>query len=153
MPYPNQARDVFRSIDMSGGATACWPFKGALNSKGRPYFTIKGKKHLAYRLAYELVNGEDSLEDVIARHTCDNEKCCNPKHIVKGDHQDNMNDMKERERHGLPHHTIRAIRKLASLDNGPTHQEIGDLYGIGRSTVTEIVTRKNYDHVKDEQDG
>jgi hypothetical protein len=147
MSYPNKARDVFRSIDMTGGPDACWPFKGALNAKGRPYFTLSGKKVLAYRLAYELVNGEGTLTDTIARHTCDNEACCNPRHIVKGTHQQNMNDMKERERHGLPHHTVRAIRTLAS--KGTTHQDIADLYGIGRSTVTEIVNRTNYNHVED----
>ncbi len=150
MPYPNQARDVFRSVDMSGGRDACWPFKGKLNGKGRPYFTVSGKKHLAYRLTTDLVKGEEYLKDQIARHTCDNEVCCNPSHIIPGAHQDNMNDMKERERHGLPHHTVRAIRKLASKQDGQTHAEIGELYGIARSTVTEIVTRKNYDHVKDE---
>jgi hypothetical protein len=102
-----------------------------------------------YRLVYELVKGDNALEGKIARHTCDNEICCNPNHIVPGDHQQNMDDMKERERHGLPHHTIRAIRKLAT--DGRTHAEIADLYGIGRSTVTEIVNRTHYGHVKDEE--
>jgi hypothetical protein len=133
---------------MSGGHDVCWPFTGVVNNKGRPYFAVKGKKYLAYRLTYELVNGEGSLEGYIARHTCDNEICCNPHHIEKGDHQDNMNDMKERERHGLPHHTVRAIRKLGDL--GITHSVIGERFGIARSTVTEIINRTNYGHVKDE---
>jgi hypothetical protein len=137
---------------MSGGADACWPFKGKLNGKGRPYFTVAGKKHLAYRLAYELVNGDDTLEGVMARHTCDNEVCCNPRHIVPGDQQQNMNDMKERERHGIPHHAVRAIRKLGNTPNGPTHAEIAELYGMARSTVTEIINGKNYGHVKDIED-
>lgn len=152
MTRANQPHDVFRSVDMTGGPNACWPFKGKLNSKGRPYFTVRGEKHIAYRLTYELVNGFGSLDGKIARHKCDNEKCCNPNHIEKGDHQENMNDMKERERHGLPHHTIRAIRKLGATENGPTQQEIADLYGIGRSTVAEILSGKNYSHVKDEEE-
>jgi len=152
MAKANKPTDVFRSIDMTGGPDACWPFKGKANAKGRPYFKIRGEKVLAYRLSYELVNGKGSLTDKIARHTCDNEICCNPRHIVKGDHQENMNDMKARERHGLPHHTVRAIRKLAAQPNGPTHAEIGELYGIARTTVTEIVNRTNYAHVEDEED-
>jgi hypothetical protein len=120
----NQPHDIFRLINMSGGPDTCWPFKGKLNSKGRPYFTVDGEKFLAYR--------------------------CNPKHIVPGDHQANMNDMKERERHGMPHHVVRAIRKLAT--KGMTHQEIADLYGKGRSTITEVLTDVNYTHVKDEDD-
>ena len=149
MRRANKAVDVFRLIDMSAGRNACWPFTGALNNKGRPYFTVKGKKYLAYRLVYELVHGEGSLGGAIARHTCDNEVCCNDLHIVPGDHQQNMNDMKERERHGLPHHTIRAIRKLGDIGIG--HRAIADRFGIARSTVSEIIERVNYTHVVDEE--
>jgi hypothetical protein len=145
----NKPTDVFKYINMSGGANACWPFTGKVNNKGRPYFAVAGKKHLVYRLVYELVKGDDALKDRLARHTCDNEICCNPAHIVPGDHQQNMNDMKERERHGLPHHTIRAIRKLGAL--GISHSVIAGRFGIGRSTVTEIISRTNYAHVKDEE--
>lgn len=134
---------------MSAGPKACWPFTGKVNNRGRPYFACNGKKHLVYRFVYELVNGVDTLKDKVARHTCDNEICCNPNHIVPGDHQQNMNDMKERERHGLPHHTIRAIRKVGAL--GISHQVIADRFGLGRSTVTEIISRVHYDHVKDEE--
>lgn len=151
MRIPNKPTDVFKWIDMSGGPDACWPFKGKVNNRGRPYFACGGKKHLVYRFVYELVKGEGTLEGQIARHTCDNEICCNPAHIVPGDHQQNMNDMKERERHGLPHHTVRAIRKLAGMDL--SHQSIADRFGIGRSTVSEIVSGVHYSHVKDEDDG
>jgi hypothetical protein len=149
MTRRNKRIDLFMSIDMSAGPKACWPFKGKLNSKGRPYFTVGGQKFIAYRLAYELVHGEGSLDGLMARHTCDNEVCCNPHHIVKGEHQENMNDMKERERHGMPHHVVRAIRKLA--DKGMSHQEIADLYGKGRSTITEAINGTQYSHVKDEE--
>lgn len=148
MRIANKPTDVFKYIDMSGGKDVCWPFTGKVNNKGRPYFTCGGKKHLVYRFVYELVHGEGALDGFIARHTCDNEICCNPHHIVKGDHQQNMNDMKERERHGLPHHTIRAIRKLG--ETGVTHKSIADKFGVARSTVTEIVNRDNYTHVEDE---
>lgn len=149
MRIPNKPTDVFKYVDMSGGADACWPFTGKTNNKNRPYFTCGGKKHLVYRLVYELVTGEQ-IGDRIFRHSCDNEICCNPKHGVLGDHQENMNDMKERERHGLPHHTVRAIRKLG--DAGITHGVIASRFGIGRSTVTEIINRDNYKHVKDVED-
>ena len=59
--------------------------------------------------------------------------------------------MKTRERHGLPHHTINAIRKLAK-EGKATHKDIGELYGIGRSTVTNIVNGDRYKHVKDLED-
>ena len=144
----NKDTDVFKLIDMSGGSDSCWPFKGRLNSEGRPYFTADGVKQLAYRLVYELVTG-NSTQGQIIRHSCDNPVCCNPSHLELGSHQENMNDMKERERHGLPHHAIRAIRKLGAIQ-GLSHQSIADRFGIGRSTVTEIISGVHYSHVEDE---
>lgn len=149
MVRKNKPVDVFKYIDMSGGPDACWPWKGSLNSEGRPYIQIDGKKHLAYRVAYELVKGE-SLGKLMFRHTCDNEICCNPNHGVKGTHEQNMDDMKRRERHGLPHHTVRAIKKL--INEGRRDSEIAALYGISRTAVYEMRNSINYAHVKLEED-
>lgn len=136
---------------MTGGPDACWPWKGSLaGGKGRPYFTVDGKKVLAYRLVYELVSGEKLEDDDVIRHTCDNGAsgigCCNPAHLVKGTHQENMDDMKERQRHGLPHNTVRAIRRL--LEEGQTHETIARLYGISREAVTHINNKRAYRDVE-----
>lgn len=157
MPLPNNAKTVFTVVNMLTGpiyegpneeivGTRCWPYTNATNSEGRPYFRVNGKNVLAYRLVYELMIGPPGKKMV--RHKCDNPICCNPKHLILGSNQDNMNDLKERERHGLPHHTVRAIRKLAK--QGHTHAAIAELYGIGRSTVTEMVGEVNYAHVTEE---
>lgn len=143
----NKPADVFKHIDMTGGRDACWPWKRALAANGRPYFTLDGKKHLVYRLVRQLVTGEDSV--LIGRHKCDNPVCCNPAHIELGTHQENMDDMKGRERHGLPHHVVKAIRRL--LEAGRKQQEIADLYGISREAVSAIATNRVYQHVTEEQ--
>jgi hypothetical protein len=142
----NKKTDVFQHIDMSGGQDACWPWKSAVAGNKRPYFTIEGRKVLAYRLVKELVTGT-SLHGV-GRHTCDNPICCNPRHIVEGTHQQNMDDMKGRERHGLPHHVVKSIRRL--LNAGRTQQEIADLYGTSRETISAIATNRVYQHVKED---
>ena len=147
MARTNKPHDIWKMIDMSGGPEACWPFTGALNSEGRPYFTINGRKVLAYRETYEQYTG-DKLGDRLLRHKCDNQICCNPKHGEPGDHQQNMDDMKERERHGLSHHMVRSIRKM--LANGLTHQVIADFAGVDRTTITAIAGGKTHAHVKDE---
>lgn len=134
----NRPHDIFRWIDRSAGPTACWPWTGALNSKNMPYFTVDGVKHIAYRLAYVLIKGEGSLSpDQLIRHTCDNQACCNPEHHIPGTHQQNMDDMKARERHGLSRIVVRAIRKLSI--EGQTYNDIAQLYGITASSVGEIV--------------
>lgn len=155
MPYPNSAHNVFTVINMLTGpynerlGSRCWPFTGGLNAKGRPYYRVGGKSYLAYRLAYELVYGEGTLENKMAMHQCDNQVCCNPSHIKPGNQELNMKEMRDRERTGLPHHTVRAIRKLGE-SGAMTHQAIGELYGIARSTVSEILSGLKYRDVKEE---
>lgn len=157
VPLPNNAIAVFTVVNMLTGPmcerlqSRCWPFTNALNSKGRPYYRVGGKNYLAYRLVYELMRGVELDSKTMLRHQCDNPICCNPAHLIEGGHQENMNDMKERERHGLPHHTVRAIRKAAQRP-GVTHEDIAELYGLGRSTVSEIISGVHYSHVKEQDD-
>lgn len=134
---------VFQYIDMKeGDKDACWPWKGKTNAKdGRPYFTVEGKRRPSYSWVLELFTGKAPEEGNVARHNCDNPICCNPHHLVWGNHQDNMNDMKERERHGVPKTVVRAIHTLST--KGRTQQEIADLYGLSREAVSAIVTGRN----------
>lgn len=143
--------ELFRRIDTHGGDRAvCWEWRGKVNpTDGRPYVTFDGVRHLAYRVAYELVHGPGSLDGYVGRHTCDNKVCCNPWHLVPGDHQANMQDMRERDRHGLPALAVRNIRKL--LAAGRTQQEIADLYGCSREAISAIATGRNKAHVEGEQ--
>jgi len=155
----NSAHGVFLHVNMltgpeykdpeTGVVSRCWPYTLATNNEGRPYYTVAGKKILAYRLVYELVKGVE-LGNKIFRHKCDNQICCNPDHGIPGSHQENMDDMKSRERHGLPHVTVQAIRKAAAA-GVLTHAQIGTAFGVSRQTVGKIVNKDNYEHVKDEE--
>ncbi len=156
----NKPIDVFRYINLHGNdKSVCWEWTAGLGGRPndkRPYFTIDGSRRLAYRIVYELVNGAEIAQGALIRHTCDNRICCNPDHLVMGTHQDNMNDMKERERHGLPHHTVRAIRRLLATElldgrNQYTHKEIAERFGISRQEVTEINRGTVYQHVKEKE--
>jgi transcriptional regulator with XRE-family HTH domain len=68
-----------------------------------------------------------------------------------GTHQDNMDDMTSRGRHGLPATAIRAIRKL--LDQGVIQQEIADRYGVSRETISAVATGRVYGHVDKRAEG
>lgn len=139
----NQPRDVFKHIDMKGGDhVQCWPWKNKLNKKdGRPYFTVAGKRRPAYAFVIETTTGQDQGSSLVI-HSCDNPICCNPSHLSYGTHQQNMDDMVERNRHGLPRIVVRAIRNL--LAKGTSQQEIAELYGISREAVSAISTRRNH---------
>lgn len=142
MPRRNKAIDIFLFIDMKEGDTSqCWPWrKPVTTTSKRPYFDVDGKKWIAYRLVYYLVTGKMPPPGIVIRHTCDNGEvpicCCNPWHLIEGTHQDNMDDMVERERHGLPKIVVRAITQL--LEKGMTHEKIAELYGVSRETITAI---------------
>ena len=139
MTRKNTPQDVFKHIYM-GNKDDCWEWKGKLNEKdGRPYFTVDGKRRPSYVIVLESFTCIKQEEGQVARHDCDNPICCNPYHLKWGSHQDNMDDMKERERHGLPKVVIRAIKTLLN-DNNTTQQAIADLYGISREAVSAINT-------------
>lgn len=150
-----QKVEVFQFINIVVGAdnrpdfTKCWLWKEDAPLSGRdsrPTFTFNNRRMLAYRVTYELMTGVDLSSDVILRHKCDNKMCCNPRHLEEGTHQQNMDDMKDRERHGLPHNTVRAIKKL--LLSGELHSEIATKFGVSRQTITAINNEKVYQHVK-----
>lgn len=156
MAKKNKPLDVFRKVNMHGGNPApCWEYEGTID-KERPYFWLDGRKWLAYRLVFNLYNKEEIKKDEVVRHTCDNGAapicCCNPHHLVRGTHTENMNDMKTRERHGLTHHAVRAIRQVLS-GGEQTHKQIAKNFGVSRETITAINNDRVYSHVEDEEDG
>jgi len=141
----NVPTDVFKRVNMHGGdKDVCWEWEGTVNkSDGRPYITIEGKRRPTYVVVLELSSGETQEEaskrlgkKALACHKCDNKICNNPSDLYWGTHQDNMDDMVERDRHGLSKVIIRNIRKL--LSEGRSHSNIAELYGISRENVTAI---------------
>lgn len=74
----------------------CWPWNAALNNNGYGVFAWS-EERLAHRAAYRLFSGPIEPGAVI-RHTCDNPRCVNPKHLLQGTHADNMADAVERDR-------------------------------------------------------
>lgn len=145
----NSPHDVFKYIDMhDGDPEPCWTWTGSLGGTDkRPYFAVSGTRRLAYRIVYELVHGVELKSTEVVRHKCDTPHCCNPAHLETGTHAENMQDMKERERHGLPHNTIRAIKALLT-DGRFTHAEIAERYGVSRQLITEISRGTVYSHVE-----
>lgn len=148
----NSPFDVFKYIDMQGGdEDKCWLWTGSLGGTDkRPYFAIDGVRRLAYRIVYELFKGVTLTRAEHILHQCDTPACCNPRHMKAGSkessHQENMDEMKERERHGLPHDTVRAIKRL--LQEGVISQvDIAEHFGISRQSVTAINTGETYSHV------
>ena len=154
MGNPKEPIDVFKYYEMRG-SDECWPYIG--NAWGgqprekRPYFQAAGRRQIAYRWIYELVNGVELKPSELILHSCDNGGypigCGCPAHMRVGDVVENAADMTSRGRHGIPPSVVRAIRTL--LEQGKTQQEIADLYGLSRETISAIQTKRAYKHVTD----
>lgn len=143
MSRKNTIASIFKHINMhNGDKEVCWEWKGKFNAgDSRPYYTISGKRRPAYSIVLEATTRPPKEKEMVL-HSCDNGTapigCCNPNHLKWGQHQDNMNEMVERERHGLPKTVVRAILKL--LSQGESQSSIALIYGISREAVSAIST-------------
>ena len=121
----------YRSVYVGGG-------------KANPKFDLAHRVALAKELGRALLPGE------VARHTCDNPRCVNPKHLVVGSHTDNMQDCKvrgrlaDKERHSqakLTADDVAAIRGSYTGKRGE-QTELARLFGVSPQLVSLIVRRK-----------
>lgn len=142
--------NVFKYVNMmQGDTTVCWPWIGATGGQhGRPYVRHNGKVRTAYSVVYELTSG-DLVGTRLIRHKCDNPICCNPNHLEIGTQKENMRDMKERERHGIPKIVKNAWLKLRA--DGVAIKDIASRYGVSATAVSVYIKHaeslaKDIDH-------
>ncbi len=149
-------------VDKSGGEDACWPFIGRRNKGGYGEFQIDGRKHLAHRVAWAIVNGPipegPGFHGTVIRHyECDNPACCNTRHHLPGTQRINMQDRDAKGRrfallgieHGmakLQDEDVLAIRAMHATGRY-SGQEIGEMFRVSLSTVSNIVNKKNWTHI------
>ena len=144
--------EVFQSYAI-GTDDQCWPWLGPWGGRAglqsRPYFQSHKRRQSAYRWVYELVHGVELTPDQLILHSCDNGNypigCGNPAHMRIGTNADNNDDAVARQRIGLPHTVVRAIRTL--IEQGRSQLDIAALYGVSRETVSAIATQRGYKHV------
>ena len=124
-------------------------------SYSRGFFNVNGKPEMAHRVAYRLANGEIP-NGMCVRHTCDVPLCVNPNHLVIGTHDDNMRDMKDRnrrknitavkgEKHGCSKLTEELVREIHTSKE--SRNEIATRLGVSPSTIKAIRTRRIWKHI------
>jgi len=75
----------------------CWIWQGAIDTNGYGCIRVGDKVISTHRLAYLAVHGPIPRGKVV-RHSCDVTDCCCPKHVLCGDHEDNVQDQRDRNR-------------------------------------------------------
>jgi len=76
----------------------CWEWKAkSVDSNGRGKFSLsyngKDTDRVASRCAYVIAYQTNVDSDTVVGHTCNNEKCCNPRHLYECSQQDNVDYM------------------------------------------------------------
>lgn len=123
----------------------CLEWVRCFNTDGYPRMGGNVKVH---RLVYELVSGEN-ISGLLVRHTCDNIKCINPDHLLKGTPADNSRDMVERGRNKrvITKEIIHKVKSLL-LSKALYQREIAHLIGIDIRRVSDINRNKYSDDGK-----
>lgn len=116
-----------------------------------------------YRFIVEKNVGIDPGPDLVIRHKCDRPGCVALEHLEPGSHTDNMRDMVERGRHrpGVVRGSEHANSKLTEpqvteirrrySEGGETHRSLATEFGVSHRAVHNIVHRKHWDWLEDEQ--
>lgn len=138
-------------LDKTSSDTGCWLWTGARTRGGYGNFAIGRKAHRVPRVMLHLTLGLDLYGPWVARHTCDTPECCNPRHLVAGTQQQNVDDMWERGRgvlgermnvSKLTEHDVKEIRRRDAA--GESSYKIAESYPVCYEQVRRIVTRKTW---------
>lgn len=134
------SKRLWEKIDKRGN-DECWPWTGATTFGGYGVIGLGRRKLLrSHRVVYIECNGPlDDMEDV--RHSCDNPPCCNPRHLLKGTHKDNMMDKETRKRGNHPQKItedqVNAIRNASG-----TVRDIANHFNVSIGYVSMVKNNK-----------
>jgi len=119
----------------------------AISLQGYPVVRKYGKLITVSKHIYEECFGEVPKGQHI-RHTCDNQLCINPEHLILGSHTDNMHDMIARGR--AKHPSMKGVHKLSDEEvlairaRNESNLDCMKKYGIALRTVIYIRTGKTH---------
>lgn len=141
----NESTHVARVVSRFYGERGCW-----LLDTPYPRVSVDGNGIQLSRLLFRYLHGY--LPEVV-RHTCDDPRCVNPRHLKGGTQSDNIRDRDERgrtargKRHGKSKLTEDDVVEMRRLrDQGWTLERLGEKFGVTKTNVSFIVRRITWTH-------
>jgi hypothetical protein len=155
-------KDIVRfwsKVDRSS-PEGCWLWKAGTFDSGYGAFRIVVaprvyRQVVASRIAYMLGTGTNPVGFFVC-HTCDNPRCCNPKHLFLGTPSDNERDKHSKGRARpffgnnnpnakLSDDTVKSIRQ--QLADGGVAAVIAKSFGVDPGTISHIRRGCTWRHV------
>lgn len=112
---------------------------------GYPIFGFKGKIYRAHVAVCEDVHGPKPEGRYEVAHECGNSRCCNPTHLAWKTHRENIADKRRHgtmligERHHQSKLTESEVREIRSGRGRLSRRQLAEKFGVGRSTVDNIL--------------
>lgn len=158
-PITNSLEEAVTIRTDKKSPSECWEWQGQKrkpkgNAKsGYGRLEYKGTQYTAHKLVWQFHNKTTVPDGYVVCHSCDNPCCVNPHHLFLGSNQDNMDDMKKKERQtrGESKHTAKLteadVRYIKSLPKGFNQSEIARQFNVYPSCISAIVNAKNWKHI------
>lgn len=129
----------------------CWDWPLSFNKKtGYGQFMVKARPmrlENSHRLSYQIFNGPLEHGEVV-RHQCDNRKCFNPAHLLKGSIAQNNQDMIEKKRHchGVRHYRAKLNNEkvIAIRSNGGKPRDLAVKYQVSISVIRDVLSGRTW---------
>ncbi len=134
----------------------CWEWVASCAGAGYGQMKLpkQRKQEYSHRLAYMIYKGPIG-ENQFVCHTCDNTKCCNPDHLFLGTQKENLQDMKDKNRHlagaknAMAKLTDADVVKIRScLESGMAQLQVARAFNVSQVTISRISRRERWAHVK-----
>ncbi len=149
MDVLTQAR-FWSKVDVQQTTCRCWEWTARRNAWGYGEFKLRGACTYAHRVAAAAA-GINLKPDQVVMHTCDNPACCNPTHLVVGDHAMNVADRVAKGRSAKGSSNGRAKlseeQVLAIRADDRSAAEIGLDHGVSAATISLIRRRRIWAHI------
>ena len=127
--------------------TFCWEWIRCLDTIGYGRISINGTIEGVHRVMYKYIYGNIPSDRPCILHRCDNRKCCNPMHLYAGTHQNNSDDMvnKNRSCKGENHRDAKLTDKqvIEIRASKETQVVIAKRLNISEMTISHIKSRSS----------
>jgi hypothetical protein len=131
---------------------SCWNWERASVDPHGYGITCYGRKaYRAHRMSYIIFKGPIKFNQIV-RHTCDNPRCVNPKHLVSGTQYDNMIDSVKRNRQGhqkLNEECVKVIKWMLKYHYYPgLIRKLAALHNVSSKNIINIKAERIWSWVK-----